>query len=46
METLQIDKANALKAHEEASIKGKTLLENLLKKDLQRQYQNQKTKQK
>ena len=32
METLQIDKANALKAHEEASIKGKSLLENLFGK--------------
>ncbi|MDI6034015.1 hypothetical protein QLS91_13115 [Flavobacterium sp. LB2P84] len=32
METLQIDKANALKAHEEASTKGKSLLENLFGK--------------
>ena len=34
METLQIDKANALKAHEEASIKGKSLLENLFGKNV------------
>jgi hypothetical protein len=32
METLQIDKANALKAHDEASTKGKSLLENLFGK--------------
>lgn len=32
METLQIDKENALKAHEEASTKGKSLLENLFGK--------------
>ena len=32
METLQIDKANALKAHEEANPKGKSLLENLFGK--------------
>jgi len=32
METLQIDKANALKAHEEANQKGKSLLENLFGK--------------
>jgi hypothetical protein len=32
METLQIDKANALKAHEAASTKGKSLLENLFGK--------------
>jgi len=34
METLQIDKANALKAHEDANIKGKILLENLFGKNI------------
>ena len=34
MEILQIDKANALKAHEGASIKGKILLENLFGKNI------------
>ena len=32
METLQISKANALKAHEDANSKGKSLLENLFGK--------------
>jgi len=34
MDTLQIDKANALKAHEEANTKGKSLLENLFGKSV------------
>jgi hypothetical protein len=34
METLQINKANALKAHEDANSKGKSLLENLFGKKI------------